>query len=233
MSKQPPNNNNNGQFDSDLEVIENAMNSIMQGALSSMFRQLIDPSIFENAGNNGSPGVGNDAHSITTVFDGRNVTSRVPASAVVEEDGYGGNDFKILAKKSKENRGIAATDDEIPATDIVNLAVPAPTTTVSPAGMIFNLLFQQSPAEIFQRHLEPDSNSSSKQHHDTNNDGWSSFTSTSTKTVYQPDGTEETIITKKSNGITKTIKQIRYADGRVQETREEKNSLWRRLFGEK
>lgn len=146
MSKQPPNNNNDNQFDSDLEAIENAMNSIMQGALSSMFRQLIDPSIFENAENNRFPGIENSGNSITTVFDGRNINSRVPASTVVEEDGYGGSDFKRLAKKSRENRGIT------PAEDVVSSHHPAETTTTtSPAGMIFNLLFQQPPAEIFNR----------------------------------------------------------------------------------
>lgn len=146
MSKQPPNNDNNNQFDSDLEAIENAMNSIMQGALSSMFRQFTDSSIFENAENNGFPGIENSGNSITTVFDGRNINSGVPASTVVEEDGYGGSDFKRLAKKSRENRGIT------PAEDVVSSHHPAETTTTtSPAGMIFNLLFQQPPAEIFNR----------------------------------------------------------------------------------
>lgn len=146
MSKQPPNNNSDNQFDSDLEAIENAMNSIMQGALSSMFRQLIDSSIFENPENNGFSGIENSGNSITTVFDGRNVNSRLPASTVVEEDGYGGSDFKRLAKKSKENRGIT------PTVDVVSSHHPAETTTTtSPAGMIFNLLFQQPPAEMFNR----------------------------------------------------------------------------------
>ncbi|CEP18659.1 hypothetical protein [Parasitella parasitica] len=227
MTKQPQNNNNDNQFDSDLEVIENALNSIMQGALSSMFRQLIDPSIFENAGNNIFPGVSNSSHSITTVYDGRNVASRVPASAVVEEDGYGGNDFKRLAKKSKENRGIATTDGENLTADSV---VSATTTTASPAGMIFNLLFQQPPAEIFHKNQEPDSIAGNKR--PLVNGGWSSFTSTSTRTILQPDGTQETIITKRSNGTTETIKQIRYADGHVEETKE-KSSFWKRLFGNK
>ncbi|KAG1068741.1 hypothetical protein G6F42_026343 [Rhizopus arrhizus] len=62
------------------------------------------------------------------------------------------------------------------------------------------------------------------------NGGWS-FTSTSSRTIYQPDGTQETVITKKSNGVTETIKQIRYADGRTEESREEKSSFWNRLFG--
>lgn len=146
MSKQPPNNNNNNQFDSDLEAIENAMNSIMQGAFSSMFRQLIDSSIFENSENNGFSSIENNGNSITTVFDGRNVNSRVPASTIVEEDGYGGSDFKQLAKKSKENRGIT------PAADVISSHPPAETaTSTSPAGLIFNLLFQQPPAEIFSR----------------------------------------------------------------------------------
>lgn len=151
MSKQPPtNNNHDNQFDADLEAIENAMNNIMQGAFSSMFRQLIDSSIFEDAEKSGFPGAKQIGDTITTVFDGRNLSSKVPASTVVEEDGYGGSDFKRLARKSKENRGIATTTEETPVAtsrDVVPSSIT--TTTPSPAGLIFNLLFQQPPAEMF------------------------------------------------------------------------------------
>ncbi|CAO0798805.1 unnamed protein product [Mucor circinelloides] len=217
MSKQPPtNNNHDNQFDADLEAIENAMNNIMQGAFSSMFRQLIDSSIFEDAEKSGFPG-------------------KVPASTVVEEDGYGGSDFKRLARKSKENRGIATTTEETPVATSRDV-VPSSTTTTtpSPAGLIFNLLFQQPPAEMFNINRDAlpvthTSNNNASPSQDENG-GWS-FTSTSSRTIYQPDGTQETVITKKSNGVTETIKQIRYADGRTEESREEKSSFWNRLFG--
>ncbi|KAL9537166.1 hypothetical protein MBANPS3_012019 [Mucor bainieri] len=237
MSKQPPTNNNpDNQFDADLEAIENAMNNIMQGAFSTMFRQLIDSSIFEDAEKSGFPGAKQIGDTITTVFDGRNLNSKVPASTVVEEDGYGGSDFKRLAKKSKENRGIATTE-ETPVTEHSRDMVPSSSTatTASPAGLIFNLLFQQPPTEIFNptRDAHPAAHTSSKgapPSQDENDGAWS-FTSTSSRTIYQPDGTQETIITKKSNGVTETIKQIRYADGRTEESREEKSSFWNRLFG--
>lgn len=151
MSKQPPTNNDyDNQFEADLEAIENAMNSIMQGAFSSMFRQLIDSSIFEDAEKSGFPGAKQIGDTITTVFDGRNLNSKVPASTVVEEDGYGGSDFKRLARKSKETRGIATTTEETPVATSRDV-VPSSTTTTpsSPAGLIFNLLFQQPPAEMF------------------------------------------------------------------------------------
>lgn len=60
--------------------------------------------------------------------------------------------------------------------------------------------------------------------------GWS-FTSTSQKTVCQPDGTQETITTKKNNGVTEIIRQVRYPDGRTEESREEKSSFWNKLLG--
>ncbi|CAO3618977.1 unnamed protein product [Mucor fragilis] len=235
MSKQPPTNDNQDtQFDADLEAIENAMNNIMQGAFSSMFRQLIDSSIFEDAEKSGFPGAKQIGDTITTVFDGRNLNSRVPASTVVEEDGYGGSDFKRLARKSKESRGITATSTEETSASRDMVPSSSAATAPSPAGLIFNLLFQQPPAEIFSTNRDalPVTHTSSKDTPSSQdeNAGWS-FTSTSSRTVYQPDGTQETIITKKSNGVTETIKQIRYADGRTEESREEKSSFWNRLFG--
>ncbi|KAK4519343.1 Bifunctional purine biosynthesis protein PurH [Mucor velutinosus] len=236
MSKQPPTNNNHAsQFDADLEAIENAMNNIMQGAFSTMFRQLIDSSIFEDEEKSGFPGAKQIGDTITTVFNGRNLDSMVPASTVVEEDGYGGSDFKRLARKSKESRGISTTE-ETPVAAASRDMVPSSSTatTPSPAGLIFNLLFQQPPAEIFNinRDALPVTHTNSKDAppSEDKNGGWS-FTSTTSRTIYQPDGTQETTITKKSNGVTETIKQIRYADGRTEESREEKSSFWNRLFG--
>ncbi|OAD05214.1 hypothetical protein MUCCIDRAFT_155832 [Mucor lusitanicus CBS 277.49] len=232
MSKQPPSSNNpDNQFDADLEAIENAMNNIMQGAFSTMFRQLIDSSIFEDAEKSGFPGAKQIGDTITTVFDGRNLNGRVPASTVVEEDGYGGSDFKRLARKSKENRGITTTTEETPAAEHRRDMVPSPSaaTAPSPAGLIFNLLFQQPPADIFNTNRDGSSKDAAPPSQDENG-GWS-FTSTSSRTIYQPDGSQETIITKKTNGVTETIKQIRYADGRTEETREERSSFWNRLFG--
>lgn len=165
MSKQPPTNDNQDtQFDADLEAIENAMNNIMQGAFSSMFRQLIDSSIFEDAEKSGFPGAKQIGDTITTVFDGRNLNSRVPASTVVEEDGYGGSDFKRLARKSKESRGITATSTEETSASRDMVPSSSAATAPSPAGLIFNLLFQQPPAEIFSTNRDalPVTHTSSK-----------------------------------------------------------------------
>ncbi|CEI89013.1 hypothetical protein RMCBS344292_03388 [Rhizopus microsporus] len=42
----------------------------------------------------------------------------------------------------------------------------------------------------------------------------------STRTTSQPDGTQVTIITRKSNGISETTKRIQFPDGHVEETKE-------------
>jgi hypothetical protein len=154
MSKHPP--SNDEQYNADLTAIENAMNNMMQGAFSMMFKQLTDSNIFESVE---FPGVMDDSNSpnvTTTILNGNNLNS---STSINEEDGYGGNDFKRLAKKSKQNRGI------IPAEDIVSNkpqysqqqqqapSSPIATSAGPPAGSIFNLLFQQPAAGLFNRGL--------------------------------------------------------------------------------
>jgi hypothetical protein len=149
MSKQPP--NNDQQFDADLAAIENAMNNMMQGAFSMMFKQLTDSSIFESIAFPGVLDSSNETNVTTTILNGNNLNN---STAVIEGDGYGGNDFKRLAKKSKQNRGI------IPAEEIVSnepqhiqqqSSSTSPTTSV---GTIFNLLFQQPGAELLNRNAD-------------------------------------------------------------------------------
>lgn len=122
MSNQPP----NDQFDSDLQSIENAMNSMMQGAFSMLFKQLVDTT-FENP-------------TTTTIVDGKNISSNT-----MVEDEFGGNDFKRLRTKSKQNRGLIATEDK----EIEN---KMQTNNRNAAGPILNLLFhneeeQQAPKD--------------------------------------------------------------------------------------
>lgn len=123
----PP--NKNDQFDQDLEAIENAMNSMMQGAFSMVFKQLIDS----------SNGIFEQFPETTTIIDGKNVNGSM---ASIAEDEFGGSDFKRLANKSKQNRGlpieqrnseqntVQRNTEQIIDNDMVTKAV----------GSIFNLL---------------------------------------------------------------------------------------------
>ncbi|KAG0187864.1 hypothetical protein DFQ28_005752 [Apophysomyces sp. BC1034] len=77
------NDNPNDYFpQSELDLLENAMQNMMHGTMGSLFRQLIDPNVFD------SP---QSERSITA-------TSTV--------DDFGGSDFKRLANKSKVARGL-------------------------------------------------------------------------------------------------------------------------------
>lgn len=114
MSKQPP----NDPFEADLQTIENAMNSMMQGAFSMLFKQLVDTT-FEDP-------------TTTTILDGKNLKT---ADSIVEDD-FGGNDFKRLRNKSKQNRGLITSSDEAENNQLQTK------NNNSSAGPILNLLFQ-------------------------------------------------------------------------------------------
>lgn len=112
MSNQPP----NDQFETDLQNIENAMNSMMQGAFSMLFKQLVDTT-FE------APS------TTTTIIDGKNMKT---AESIVEDE-FGGSDFKRLRNKSKQNRGLIASDEVVENNQMQ--------TNNNIAGPILNLLF--------------------------------------------------------------------------------------------
>ncbi|OBZ84575.1 hypothetical protein A0J61_07372 [Choanephora cucurbitarum] len=182
MLNQPPNNNNNNSFESDLEVIENAMNNMVQGAFAMLFREMTNGSgIFES--------VITDPH-VTTIMDGRNLDHSHT------HDDFGGSDFKRLASKSKQKQ----------------------LTLESASNSIFDYLVPTKRL-LFNRDSYENNNAA---------EGWS-FSSTSQRTVYHPNGTQETILTRKVNGNTETTRRIQYPDGRTEETRENKSSIWNKL----
>ncbi|KAI7898747.1 uncharacterized protein BX663DRAFT_523972 [Cokeromyces recurvatus] len=239
MSRQPPyNNSTDDQFNSEIEAIENAMNSMMQGAFSMMFKQFMGPNnnimgdIFSGA-------FGNDettttTTTTTTVLDGQNLDTILFEKVNNNNDMYGGSDFKRLANKSKQNRTeeiskdeqtVLLKDDMLPIKRIRQLSSNEEDVNTNRVNTIFDLLFQ-TPSTLFSR--LPSSFSNSNENDKESN--WS-YSSTSTRTIYKPDGTEETIITKKSNGITETTRQIRYPNGhKEEETKtEQKGSLWNKF----
>ncbi|KAI8990333.1 hypothetical protein BDB01DRAFT_848407 [Pilobolus umbonatus] len=227
MSRFPPDNNNNNSMENDLEIIENAMNSMMQGAFSSLFKQLIDTSIFETTEPYSRGG------SAITVIDGNNSNEIGRIGGTMPD--YGGDDFRILANKHKHNKPISSTSDIATNTRTIanNTTQPLQEHHPSIIKSIFNRLLhkdentQSSKEEIISRDImEPDYPLNRD-----NNAHWT-FTSSSQKTVYQPDGSQITTITTKTNDKTETIQRIRYPDGHIEERRDEMvtPSIWERLW---
>ncbi|KAI8877154.1 hypothetical protein K501DRAFT_326680 [Backusella circina FSU 941] len=215
------NNNNNNNIDTELDMIEHAMNTMMKGTFSLLFKQLVEPSIFES-----------NPSMTTTIINGNNVNNNNNELAAVDDE-FGGNDFKRLAQKSKKNRGVISNDDVSQENnkdrEIVRFSDHANSSDsmINPIGSIFNLLLgggDELSHIINQTSMR--TNTDQNSHAD---DGWL-YSSTSQRTVVQPDGTQETITTTKRNGVTETVKQIKYADGRMEESREEKKSIWQRLW---
>ncbi|KAI8368556.1 hypothetical protein BD560DRAFT_424462 [Blakeslea trispora] len=122
-------------------------------------------------------------------------------SAPSNEDRFGGNDFKRLTTKSKQKQQTYQSASN----SIFDYLMPT------------KRLLNQDYFNKEQSTLPP-----SAEH------GWS-FSSTSQRTVYHPDGTQETILTRKVNGDTETTRRIQYPDGRTEETRENKSSIWNKL----
>jgi hypothetical protein len=180
MSRQPPTiPNDDQQFENEIQAIENAMNSMMQGAFSMMFKSIFDTSsgssIFEQ------PAVA------TTIFDGRNIEPTFSARITeTEEDEFGGNDFKRLANKRKQNRFVSdsgvvvaenTTSDSAattPASEIVKSTIYNNSETSNnvnaAAGSIFNLLFH-TPEVLFGNRDENSSLVIQPQHDQVNKHG--------------------------------------------------------------
>ncbi|KAL1932748.1 hypothetical protein VTP01DRAFT_8426 [Rhizomucor pusillus] len=252
MPRQP---DDYGNAQSELEMLEHVMNSMIQNTFSSFFRGMMGPSIFDND-------------------NGRNVTIIETTGGNQENvagpmDDFGGSDFRKLASKSRNNKDNNNNDntfhdrrpdqsplvvdnsrqppsDNVPIhrrDDANGMSVSTP-----PMVGLMQLLFgnhadlsgpsiqsemdpyNKAPREgsIIDLLTSHDEGFFSTQPPVVSNEGngqgsWSSFTSTSQRRIIRPDGTEETFITRSSNGITETVKRITHPDGTVEETRETGN----------
>lgn len=90
-----------GPPQSELDMLEQAMSSMMQSTFSSFFRSFMEPTIV----------FGNENHQRgghwTTIFDSR---SSEPISVSGSSD-FDGSDFRRLANKSRQNRGLPSSND--------------------------------------------------------------------------------------------------------------------------
>ncbi|KAG1463481.1 hypothetical protein G6F46_003530 [Rhizopus delemar] len=175
----------------EFQNLENMMNSMMQGAFSLLFRDL-SGQIFE-------PTIANN-NQINSI------------------DNYEGSDFRRLVKKSKENRRAEDVVKEErtmidstqtpPTNAITNVFTSTLSNTV---GSIFNRLFRFP--ETTANELQLDNNLGNRQ----NGIQWNY---SSTRSTTSPDGTQITITTRKSNGISETVKRVQHPNGQVEETKE-------------
>jgi hypothetical protein len=135
------NNSNNSNVDTELDMIEHAMNTMMKGTFSLLFKQLVEPSIFESGG----------PSMTTTIINGNNVDNNGHSELAAVDDEFGGNDFKRLAQKSKMNRGVVSNNDDNVQNDnkgqdreMVRFPDYANNNNqqhmINPIGSIFNLL---------------------------------------------------------------------------------------------
>ncbi|KAI8366839.1 uncharacterized protein BYT42DRAFT_618345 [Radiomyces spectabilis] len=172
--------NNDDHPQSELDMLEHAMNSMMQGTFSLLFKNLLDPSIF-------------DDRQFPAAMDQARITNGEP---LVESEG---SDFRRIAQKARRQRN----PDE---------STEAPEEIVSAAGHTWGSdkdvpVGFPSLSTLFASMIPSD------------NMTWSS-SSTSTRSVVHPDGTEETTTVQSRNGVTETIKKVRYPDGTIEETRQ-------------
>lgn len=79
-----PHNNNNSNQNEDFEAFESMINSMMQGAFSTLFRDM-SHRLFE---------------PVTTIIDGNH--TQINSQPILDD--YEGSDFRRLARKSKQNR---------------------------------------------------------------------------------------------------------------------------------
>lgn len=149
MSRQPPPNNDE-QFASDLEAIENAMNNMMQGAFSMVFKELL------GSDNNGIFEQFPHTTTTTTIIDGNNISTHREGNHIIEDE-FGGSDFKRLANRSKQNRGL------IPATPTTTTeGSPRDVTTTTPTiqqqsgESILPGLIAAAAGSIFNRMIQPE-----------------------------------------------------------------------------
>ncbi|KAI8146063.1 hypothetical protein BJV82DRAFT_600312 [Fennellomyces sp. T-0311] len=208
---------------SELDMIEHAMGSMMQGTLSMLFRTLLEP----------------DNNTTRVTFE-----SNDDPSGMIGD----GSDFRKLANKSRQNRGLPAeqTVPEAPRT----LMTREPELNDSPmmnppmanilqfmfgnsagqfepasnnAGTLLDLMM---PDDHLFNNMDPETVARPNQngHVDPSQGGSSfSFSSTSQRRIVKPDGTEETHYACTQNGITETVKRIKYPDGSIDEVKETGN----------
>ncbi|KAI9317936.1 hypothetical protein BX666DRAFT_1565428 [Dichotomocladium elegans] len=208
--------------ESELDMLEHALGSMVQGVFSSMFRSIFEPSgIVEN---------------------GRIIQQEGATTTV--EDEFGGSDFRRLAQKSRQNRGLS------PEPDNGSTAVKDGKDTTPALTLLQHNQQQQQPRSLLDIILGDDDHPQSQQPIQTGtildlllpdrdrffhrtlgmmdepedaHGGMSnhfSFTSSSQRRVIRPDGTEESYITRTQNGVTETIRRIKHPDGTVEETHE-------------
>ena len=118
MPNTPHDNNNNGP-QSDLDMIEHAMNNMMQGVFSTMFRSFMEPVIFET-----------------------NRIQQLPENtqAGIANDDFDGSDFRRLANKSRQQRGLPEIPDNSQRTQQVDDMIPA-----QPPSLLGMMMGEQQP----------------------------------------------------------------------------------------
>ncbi|KAF7723279.1 hypothetical protein EC973_002125 [Apophysomyces ossiformis] len=203
---------NNDLFpQSELELLESAMQNMMHGTMGSLFRQLIGPS----------------------VLDMPHGAEEQPDATASHGDDFGGNDFKRLAKKSKAARGLISEDVEqqqaeqqrsSPIFESRQAMIPdrfprdiEQRDAFEPLHNIFQMMFSQP---LLNETYPFPSNEGSDTGTSTPSSSFWSYSSSSQRSVLKADGTKETIYTTTQNGVTETVKSITYPDGTVEEIRE-------------
>ncbi|KAI9491973.1 hypothetical protein BDB00DRAFT_830583 [Zychaea mexicana] len=227
---------------SELEMIEQAMNSMVQGTFNMLFHTLLGPE-----------------------QNGPTVTTFETNSNGVQPPGMlgDGSDFRKLSSKSRQSRGtlpsnennsviddeqqqenaprsasVIVQDPELhnqqnqhhmgppPMTNILQFMFGNPSGQAAPGdsgtGTLLDLMLPSNDRlfnsmedpEILAQPRQVVEDSTSPQ-----NSSWS-FSSSSQRRVVKADGTEETYMTRTQNGITETIKRIKYPDGSMEESKE-------------
>ncbi|KAI9355525.1 hypothetical protein BD770DRAFT_391146 [Pilaira anomala] len=116
--------NPNDQFEADLQAIETAMSSMMQGAFSSLFKELVDTA-FDHSSITTTIIDGNNIHT-KKIVDGKTIIDdnrdiHDTTASITIEDEFGGNDFKRLRNKSKQNRGLISSSSSLPSENISSM----------------------------------------------------------------------------------------------------------------
>ncbi|ORZ02792.1 hypothetical protein BCR43DRAFT_482177 [Syncephalastrum racemosum] len=207
MPQHPPPTPNDPQ--SELELIEQSFNNMVNGAFSLFFRQVFEPVVDE-------------------------VSRDMPQSTIEANGAFDGSDFRRLAHKSKQRqrqpedsdsnkyhepdtRGARKTPDELVSGGAWDERSPAPLPALgrSPMMDLFQLLVSEPDVVPAQERRVMQ-----EQYPETQNT-WM-FSSSSQRTSVQADGTEETVSTTTRNGVTETIRRVRYPDGSTEEFQEQR-----------
>ncbi|KAI8086620.1 uncharacterized protein BX664DRAFT_161612 [Halteromyces radiatus] len=204
----PPNNNNNNSDiynngpQSELELLEGLLNNMFNGATNMFFKSIQEPFLVE--------------------VD----SSSQPRRQVPFIEDMDGSDFRRIAQKRRQRQHGENTNND--TNDTKESLTPSTAQPSSPSQQnVMSIVKQESPFEsnniwslllggIDQQpslyHMEQDDHQKNR---------WN-FTSSSTsqRRTILSDGTEETVITTKRNGVTETLTRIKYPDGQIQETRQ-------------